>query len=839
MAPKIPRNLRPDLEQVNSLLQGITEKLSNIGKMGEVKINLGDERVTSTYARLERVNKMMAENLRKRDKAAVDALLRQEAIQKKITKVQDKMRAAEERLNALGKKSVQKRKELNAVIDRGSDIVIRLNRELSKVERTSQDIDSRWVVIAKTMKGQVFEAVDKIGKTILLWGIDSVFAGLGLIKRGFMAVYDLLERTVRATGEFNQNVGAGTKDLAALRAEGWRLEGAFRSLSKAELGIGLREIEAVTKGFGFSSRELGDFRVKAAEAGRALGVGSEQAGQLARSWKLAGGSSDALARSFTDIADAANKAGVPVAQFAQEMAGSTDFVARFGVKSRKVFLESAAYAKNLGLSMKSLQAFTDLTDTFEGSANAASMLNAAFQTNISSLDLMLEKDPAARIEKVRRALIGQGIDTQNVSEVQLKLIAQTLSLSLEETRAVIQRGKTLEGFRKEQAKATLTEAQAQKRLRSEMMKTAQTINNWGQTFDTVIKGLEPLLRPVLEALGFKFEKRFGKLQLTVGNFGKTVSGLVRNIGNLIQRLTSPGGTQNFIAGVGKDLKRVVDLFTGSGPESEKFWSTIGDGIQEAARFADRFFTVFSRAFNWLLDSGGGGKLISILGKVNDNIGLLLGAWAALKVMQVGQGIASLGGALTALGAAIGKAGLLGAVFAVSYAIGTWINSLESVQNRTQQLFDWMSRKFPFIFGGMSTEDRGPAKMSTEGLLNQALQGFERLRQGDMSVSQGLLLRHQEEILRRTGATSEEFGRLISSLDRSKGSTVTPAVTPSVPAEVAPIAPVPDAPIPPPWKRKRGAVGTEGAQSVNINVELRMENDVLARQMVRAGFARGT
>jgi len=853
VAPKIPRNLRPDLEQVNSLLQGITEKLSNIGRMGEVKINLGEEKLVGSYARLEKINKAMAKNLAMRDKASTNSLLKQEALQEKIKKVKSRMLSIEGKLDDLGAKSVQKRKQLNTALNQGANTVVRLHRELDKVEKASRNIDNRWVVIGKTLKGQVLEAVDNIGKSILLWGVDSVFVGLDLIKRGFMAVYDLTERSVQATGEFNQNMGAGTKGLALLRAEGWKLEGAFRSLSKAGLGIGLKELEAVAKGFGFAKVGADGLLVdaelfnKAAEAGRALGIGSEQAGQLARSWKLTGGSAADLARSFTDIEDAANAAGVPVAQFTQEVAGSTDFMARFGAKGRKVFLEATSYAKNLGLSMKSLQSFTDLTDTFEGSANAASMLNAAFQTNISSLDLMLEKDPAARIEKVRQALIGQGIDTKNVSEIQLKLIAQTMSLSLEETQAVLQRGETLDGFRKKQKKASLTEVEAQRQLRSEMMKTAQTINNWGQTFDTMVRELMPLLRPVLEAFGFKFTKTLKGTSMSVGDFGKKIQGLVKNVTGLIQRLTNPGGANSFIKDVGADLKRVVDLFTGSGPESDKFWKTIGDGIQEAAKFADKFYRVFSSAFNWLVDAGGGGKLISVLSKVNDNIGLLLGAWTALKVMQIGQGITSLGGSMAVLGGAIGKAGLLGGVFALSYAMTKLAReTFPQIDDAVQKWLDWEADKLSWVFGGASTKDKGPAKMSKEGLSNQAVMGFERLRSGDTSVSQKLLMDHQDEIRRRLGVSSEEFGRLMSTFPL-KGAGFSPSVpsaptvTPSAPAEVAPVAPVAPAEKPFQWRWKKGAPSTSdsGAQSTNIHITLEMDGDPLARKLVRLANARGT
>jgi len=70
-------------------------------------------------------------------------------------------------------------------------------------------------------------------------------------------------------------------------------------------------------------------------------------------------------------------------------------------------------------------------DTFSQASNKVNELNAVLGTTISSYELMIEQDPARRVQMVMDAVHDQGLEWENLNRVQRMTLAQQLQISEE------------------------------------------------------------------------------------------------------------------------------------------------------------------------------------------------------------------------------------------------------------------------------------------------------------------------------------------------------------------------------------------------------------------------
>ena len=732
--PRLPRNLRADLDVVDRLLQDITTKLGNIADLGSTfKINTGSvDDLSNKISSIAKLNTRWAKTLDDRVKA--EKRLREESISTAtaLTKAQKAHEGSLLKLDAIEKKLEAKRKSGHEItekmvgnwkkIQKNASLhgqqVKTLNADYEENKKKLEQQSSVWGTIGKLLANEVLRAVDEIGKTILAFGIDSLVIGLTAVKTGVFKIYDLVNRTVKAVGEFNEGLGGTTTGLRELQKEGWQLEGALRGLSDAQLGIGLKELKEATAAFGFADASLGKFRTTAVLAGKALGIGSSAAGDLARTFKILGHSQDEVAKNFVEVSDAANMAGVPVSSFAKEIDQSKGFLASFGRAGRKVFLESAAFARKLGVSLQTLQKFTDMTDTFESSAEAAAKLNTVFGTNINALDLMLEQDPSKRLEQIRRSFKEQGKTFEGLSRQERKFFAQTLQLSEEEAAGVLESGLTLDEFAKKRENQKRSEAQAQKEIQRGLLKTVSTLNNWSLTFDRITMAFMPLLKEFTDFLGIttKIDKSTGKVADGWVSFSTRVNQVVGRIKDFFKAMGENKQITEFIETISSDFKDLFGFLTDNGPKGQKSMQQLTDGIGAAAGVAKDFYNVGKFAFKAIFTRENVDRGLKIFKFIAANATKIVGVWAGLKLLSVGSAVftgisgliglsSSLAGvgavsggfssalklasgalgtlaggatrAFTALsGSLLGQAGLIAAAGAAGWALGRFIGNLE-------------------------------------------------------------------------------------------------------------------------------------------------------------------
>jgi len=738
---RIPRNLKPDLESVNSLLSDMVTKLGSvealfekdwglnitvkgIGEVDSMERKL--EKLSQTEAGASKINKKLAESLGqlaktrlvmakaqddqgkkilKGNKELVDQeqkikkiLDEKLEIVEKIKKAQGKkidqdkvikkleaggapsgkvavanLKTQKEKLDNLGEAVNDLKKKKTGLIEsemearKASNMIEAENgknvESLKMMEKQVQGLDSAFSVMAKVGMGQALIALDKLGTALITLAIDSVFFSLNLLKQGFMKVYDLMERTTAATGAFNLSLGGTTAGLDSTRKAAWGVEGQMRSLTGGELGVGLKMWEETAHAVGFLGGDFDEMTTKATLAGRALGIGGAAAGELTHMAIQLGDTSKDVNHNMVAISDSANLAGVSVADFGKEITQSKGFMVSFGKVGQAMFLKSAAYAKKLGVSLQSLAKFTEMTDTFESTATAAAKLNTVFGTNISSIDLMMEQDPSKRLETVRQALKAQGKTWEGMNRQERKYMADTMGLSEEEMAGVLNNEMTLEQFEKKKAKADKKKISDEDTIRDGLAQTAQTLHNFGASWDHVTAAVGRLIKPILKVFGLATDVE-DKM-----SFGVKMTMMFDKLIRFIDKIGKNKKVIDFIEAIAKDLGSIFDILTGDGPESKKM---IDDIVESVGSFADgvkELYTAGKEVVKTIFTKENLGYAMSFFRFVADNIGAIIAGFVGLKVVLGGMSVIS---GIVSVVEAIGAAGGLSSVLAT---MGTVVTSV--------------------------------------------------------------------------------------------------------------------------------------------------------------------
>lgn len=101
-------------------------------------------------------------------------------------------------------------------------------------------------------------------------------------------------------------------------------------------------------------------------------------------------------------------------------------LAMFGSRAEQVFKQTAAAAKATGVEMSTFQSTFDLTDTFEGSANAVGQLNALLGGPfLNSIELTMAETPVERMQLLSQAFQDAGVSVDDMSRRQMQAFMGT------------------------------------------------------------------------------------------------------------------------------------------------------------------------------------------------------------------------------------------------------------------------------------------------------------------------------------------------------------------------------------------------------------------------------
>lgn len=579
--------------------------------------------------------------------------------------------------------------------------------EVGKLRDMTTELDkmsSKAKVFGGIMKNQVVKGFDNLAKGIMKAAAATVEWGLEALIGSIQKVYELQERWTRAIGDFNKKLGAASGNLKGARKDAMQWEGTIRGLTD-QFGEGLKMFAEYQEGF---TRILPDEKQRKAFSQLGLTIaqgfdlGGKSAGEFLKAMYQLGQSPRESKAAFGAIISSARAADVPVNLFAKEIADSRDYMVEFGKEGQKSFITAAAYGKKLGLALRDLEKFSKTFDRFDDSVETVAKLNTLFGTTTNALDLMLEDDPAKRLETIRQSLLGQGKTWDTLTRKERLAFGQLTNLSQEEAAGVLKAGANISDFYAKREKAELTEKQAQQLMQKQLRATATTMFAFGAAIDKITVAVGNAIKPFLQMMGLasKGGKDFKSFSQVMQSVTDTIvgffNGLAKNktwtatmeklagytktfFGFLKDQLTGPNLTKNIdrLVGAFETLwswsKKILAVWAGF--KALQFVSGVAQGAAAIKTLASRNSASLADAHEAGklggasgFAPGGGSKLGKIQkflggGKGAGAVGLVAGlAEAAFSDGSVGEKV---GGALgTAIGGYVGGP--------VGMAIGNWL-----------------------------------------------------------------------------------------------------------------------------------------------------------------------
>ncbi len=524
----------------------------------------------------------------------------------------------------------------------------RLTKEMNRAKAAAGKL-------SKQLTQMPFDSLEKgLGK--LTGGLIGFNASILKISFGFLIdsikrVYELQERWTKAIGGFNMKLGGMTAGLKGAQVAATQWSSTIRGLTNGDIQEGIQMFGEFTMAIGRTVKAGDGFSKLGVQLARGFGLGGAGAGQIVKVFENIGMSAEDSAKAMKTSIAAANAAGIPVNMLADDLAKSSTYMARFGKEGQKTLIQGAAWARKYDITLQQLRQTVEGFDTFDEAAKSAASLNSAFGTMINSMDLMMEDDPAKRLDMIRQQMLAQGMTYDKLSPKQRRYFTETMHLSEEQTAALLDATNAGESYSDFQAKAVAQEkkeADAKKLMQKQLQSTVQTMYAFGMAFDRITVAIAKAIRPLLEVLGLA--KAGGK---DFKSFGGVMESITKTVEAFFISLSKNDRWMGFMRELGKDLQRA-----GTGLKSFVMDGRAADLVGDLAKGMKSFYTTV-RDFVIKLSPMFRPALDLIL-KLSTYIKELSYAWAGMKVFNMFGGTDMLGNVAGMLGGK-GKGGKAGGV----------------------------------------------------------------------------------------------------------------------------------------------------------------------------------
>src|SRR5690606_17976253 len=128
----------------------------------------------------------------------------------------------------------------------------------------------------------------------------------------------------------------------------------------------------------------------------------------------------------------------------------------------------------------------------------------AFGTMINSMDLMMEDDPAKRMEMIRQQFLAQGKTFDTLQPKQVRYLSETLNLSEKQVAALLDvrnAHMSYSDFRAKEMAKEKAEVDAKRNMELMLRKTTQTLFAFGAAFDRITLAIAKAIAPMLRVFG--------------------------------------------------------------------------------------------------------------------------------------------------------------------------------------------------------------------------------------------------------------------------------------------------------------------------------------------------
>ena len=136
---------------------------------------------------------------------------------------------------------------------------------------------------------------------------------------------------------------------------------------------------------------------------------------------------DEIVRTTLGLENFAEELGVTSEEIFSTFNEQIPTLAMFGSEAERVFRQTAAAAKSSGLEFTTMMSMFDLTDTFEGSANAAQSLNALLGGPfLNTVELTMAETPVERMQMLSDAFKDAGVSVDSLSRRQVQAFVEAV-----------------------------------------------------------------------------------------------------------------------------------------------------------------------------------------------------------------------------------------------------------------------------------------------------------------------------------------------------------------------------------------------------------------------------
>ena len=544
-----------------------------------------------------------------------------------LSRIMGEARNAKRGLTDLGDQMEQLRQQIFAATDPKQ--IQRLTHEFQRVQKSAERLK-------KELRQMPFDALQrglgKVTKGLISMNTSILTIGFDFLISSIKRVYELQERWTKAIGGFNLRIGGMTAGLRGAQKAATAWSSTIRGLTDGDINEGIQMFADFTDAIGRTVQKGDQFERFGIQLARGFNLGGQGSGQLTKVFENLGNTGDTAAETMKQMVKSANAAHVPVNLLAKDILDSSVYMARFGKEGQKTFVQGAAWARKFTITMEQLKNSVEGLDMFDEAARTASKLNTTFGTMINSMDLMLEDDPAKRLEMIRQQFLAQGTTFEKLTPKQRRYLSETLKLTEDQTAALLSAQKAGESYADFQAKAEKRqkdELSAKQMMEKQLRKTAQTMYAFGMAFDRVTVAIANAIKPLLQVLGLAGD---GDKKFT--SFGQVMESITKTVERFFNSLAKNDRWNSFMKELAKDLQRA-----GKALKEFVFSGGAADLVGEIARGMKSFYiTVRDLAVKAVPMMK---PLLNAFLFLSQHIKELAIAWAGLKVFNMAGGIGTL------------------------------------------------------------------------------------------------------------------------------------------------------------------------------------------------------
>jgi hypothetical protein len=482
----------------------------------------------------------------------------------------------------------------------GAESLAKLATEAGKFANQSKEFKEVYGTLVDDLNG-VGNGFRKIAATIELMFSNGRVAAAALLYG--------IGRIVEEFGELGKEIGVGITQMVALKLEALAFGKIFGETSKEaviELQAALGDTRATTFGLNLDAATLAaNYKLT-----------GDQAAYIATAFGKVSGNSDEVGKNtlaFTKQLALTN--GIMPSRAFQDIANSSEFVAKFTNESGKNIGTAAIAAGKLGVNLKTASTIAnhllDYQTSVDKEMEASVLLGREFNLQ-KARQLAYEGDIAGSMKEALNA--AGGIDEfMSLDPIRRQAVADALGVSVDELQKMASQQKDLNGMNGVGAQ-----------IYSRLEETLQAIGNslGGKIFN-----------------GFAAVVLFaGQLNMALMGTGLSIGGAIKSMGTFIAQLAKAAAMKLGLMGPEMVMSKKGDLWPANSPQGK---TIITSAKQRAAKAAGTSVADNITPPSTNKASAGVNKLGGAGGGINAS-GLLKGA-AAMLVMA---------GALYVLGAAL-------------------------------------------------------------------------------------------------------------------------------------------------------------------------------------------